>query len=87
MAQGWANNCQNREGDRTAPVGTPYSEIGQNMFFGEDGVDVVTAVDEWYDEERSYSYSDNTCADGQSCDAFTQVTDMGCELEKCDVLL
>ena len=63
---------------------------GENLWMGTSNAFSITdVVDAWGSEKENYTYSDNSCADGEVCGHYTQMvwentTQVGCGVATCD---
>ena len=88
MALTWAKEC-NWELGQPENI-SPYAELSQNRhLWVRDELDIDSAVAAWWDERKTYSFADNTCMEGRTCDGYKQLmwddTDVvGCGYFLCD---
>jgi pathogenesis-related protein 1 len=64
----------------------PATKHGENLAKGYHTPEAAVAA--WAEEEKDYDYSSNTCADGKTCDHYTQIvwantTEVGCQQYNC----
>lgn len=52
----------------------PWATVGQNMAANVN-MDWATVINQWYDEKQYFNYDDLSCATGQMCGHYTQVSD------------
>lgn len=94
-AAAWVAQCQ----DTQAPIGlvdhdpnrtnvAGYAYIGENIYASGGTATAMDAVNLWAAEKANYTYSTNSCANGQICGHYTQVVwrtsvHVGCALHNC----
>ncbi|KAL0307523.1 UNVERIFIED_CONTAM: Pathogenesis-related protein PR-1 [Sesamum angustifolium] len=65
-------------------------QLGENIYWGSGTTwTPMDAVSAWADEEKYYTYSSNSCAEGQQCGHYTQIVwkttrKIGCARVVCD---
>jgi len=87
-AKDWVAQCRWRHGYPPLP-GTHFTSYGQNLYMiGGAPIDVVDAVESWYDEKLDYDYDTMTCTPGKTCGNYLQVAwaqtrQVGCAYHYC----
>ena len=72
MATEWADTCEWKRGQPTRNESElPYDPIGQNLYVTSDTIDLVSAVQSWYNETENYDYDNNSCSG--ECGDYIQV--------------
>lgn len=51
-----------------------YKRVGENLHYNTKELSLSKAVDAWYIEINYYTYESNTCAAGEVCGHYTQVS-------------
>ncbi|XP_062078600.1 pathogenesis-related protein PR-1-like [Humulus lupulus] len=86
-ARRWASQ---RKADCALRHSSPIDGLGENIFWGGgSGWTPTDAVRLWAEEEKDYSYKNNSCAHGQMCGHYTQIVwrstrRVGCARVICD---
>ncbi|KAI0238896.1 hypothetical protein LSAT2_010339 [Lamellibrachia satsuma] len=88
MATEWADTCEWKRGQPSRNESElPYDPIGQNLYVTSDTIDLVSAVQSWYNETENYDYDNNSCSG--ECGDYMQVVwaesrEVGCAYSTCD---
>ncbi|XP_071799609.1 uncharacterized protein [Asterias amurensis] len=93
MAQEWSEGCKYAHGNPTNI--SPWTSIGQNLYIeapGSPSNPVLGSgpVQAWYNEDKFYTYSNDTCKPKEMCGHYTQVTwatskAVGCGMAFCPI--
>ena len=77
LAQTWADNCVWGHGQpQFDPATVGYEDIGQNIYYYSPYYlsSPTAVVQKWFNEKSDYNYGSLSCAAGETCTHYTQVS-------------